>query len=162
MLIGAQLSGDQRCAALGMTARGFAPVLALCGLLVAAGHNPKTPLHVSGKTEAHVRAVTAGLHPARHLSWRRAFFCFTAALGVRGFPLIGVGRRVEQPGFHDPEHALVLSDLAIKIADFTDVIRIIFAAKAEHRAAISMTRRLPCGWCCSSSGCRACRSEEEH
>lgn len=39
------LSGDT-CAAGGITARGAAPVLALCRKLIAAGHDPATPLHI--------------------------------------------------------------------------------------------------------------------
>src|SRR5262249_38915226 len=39
-----ELIGADRCAALGMTARGTTPVLALCWLLVEAGHDPVMPL----------------------------------------------------------------------------------------------------------------------
>jgi hypothetical protein len=42
--IRADLIADDSCSALGMTVRGFAPVLALCRLLVEAGHHPATPL----------------------------------------------------------------------------------------------------------------------
>lgn len=42
--IRADLSGNT-CTALGITARGAAPVLALCRKLVVAGHDPTTPLH---------------------------------------------------------------------------------------------------------------------
>ena|SRR5436305_11340895 len=44
--IHATLIGSSRCEALGITARGSAPVLAFCRALVAAGHNPQRPLHV--------------------------------------------------------------------------------------------------------------------
>lgn len=40
----AKLIGSNRCEAEGITARGSAPVLALCRKLVAAGHDPGTPL----------------------------------------------------------------------------------------------------------------------
>jgi hypothetical protein len=43
--IRATLVGANRCAALGITAHGSAPVLALCLALVAAGHDPRRPLH---------------------------------------------------------------------------------------------------------------------
>src|SRR5689334_5002459 len=42
--IRAELIADDSCSALGMTVRGPAPVLALCRLLVEAGHDPATPL----------------------------------------------------------------------------------------------------------------------
>ena len=42
--IRAELLADDRCCALGMTVRHPAPVLALCRLLVEAGHDPATPL----------------------------------------------------------------------------------------------------------------------
>jgi hypothetical protein len=42
--IRAELVADDSCCALGMTVRGPAPVLALCRLLVEAGHDPATPL----------------------------------------------------------------------------------------------------------------------
>src|SRR5438874_288481 len=41
----ATLTGSDCCEALGITARGSAPVLALCRALVAAGHDPRRPLH---------------------------------------------------------------------------------------------------------------------
>jgi hypothetical protein len=42
--IRSELVADDSCCALGMTVRGPAPVLALCRLLVEAGHDPATPL----------------------------------------------------------------------------------------------------------------------
>ena len=42
----ARIVGSDRCSALGMTGRGSAPVLSLCRELVAAGHDPATPLEV--------------------------------------------------------------------------------------------------------------------
>jgi hypothetical protein len=44
--IRAQLNGWDRCSAFGITATGSAPVLALCRLLIEAGHHPATPLEV--------------------------------------------------------------------------------------------------------------------
>jgi hypothetical protein len=41
--IRAQLAGDI-CTALGLTAKSDSPVLALCRMLVDAGHDPSTPL----------------------------------------------------------------------------------------------------------------------
>jgi hypothetical protein len=44
-IIRAELKGSNCCEALGVTARGHAPVLDLCRALVAAGHDPHRPLH---------------------------------------------------------------------------------------------------------------------
>jgi hypothetical protein len=43
--IHATLIGSNCCEALGITARGYAPVLELCRALVKAGHDPRRPLH---------------------------------------------------------------------------------------------------------------------
>jgi hypothetical protein len=43
--IRAALSGSDRCAAEGLTATAAAPMLALCRMLVTAGHDPARPLH---------------------------------------------------------------------------------------------------------------------
>jgi hypothetical protein len=43
--IRATLLGSNRCEALGFTGRGHSPVFALCRALVAAGHDPRRPLH---------------------------------------------------------------------------------------------------------------------
>jgi hypothetical protein len=43
--IRATLVGSKRCEALGLTGHGYAPVLTLCRALVAAGHDPRRPLH---------------------------------------------------------------------------------------------------------------------
>jgi hypothetical protein len=42
--IRAELFGSDTCTALGVAARANAPVLLLCRMLVAAGHDPGTPL----------------------------------------------------------------------------------------------------------------------
>ena len=42
--IRAELIGSNACSALGITARGHAPVLALCQLLIEGGHDPNRPL----------------------------------------------------------------------------------------------------------------------
>jgi hypothetical protein len=42
--IRAELIGSNACSALGITARGHARVLALCQLLIEAGHDPNRPL----------------------------------------------------------------------------------------------------------------------
>jgi hypothetical protein len=44
--IAAELKGSNRCTAIGITARGHAPVLALCRRLIEAGIDPDRPLHV--------------------------------------------------------------------------------------------------------------------
>ena len=44
--IRAELIGSDWCSALAITARGTAPALVLCRLLVAVGHDPATPLEV--------------------------------------------------------------------------------------------------------------------
>jgi hypothetical protein len=43
-IIRATLAGDDTCTAAGMTVRAAAPISALCRRLVAAGHDPATPL----------------------------------------------------------------------------------------------------------------------
>jgi hypothetical protein len=43
--IRATLVGSNCCEALGITGRGYTPILALCLALVAAGHDPRRPLH---------------------------------------------------------------------------------------------------------------------
>jgi hypothetical protein len=43
--IRADIDGDARCSALGTTARGSAPVLKLCRLLLKQAHDPARPLH---------------------------------------------------------------------------------------------------------------------
>jgi hypothetical protein len=53
--IRATLFGSNRCEALGVTGRGYTPILALCRALVAADHDPHRPLHVNrGETLALV------------------------------------------------------------------------------------------------------------
>jgi hypothetical protein len=42
--IRAALTGDDTCAALGITVRSSSPVLSLCRKLIDAGHDPSTPL----------------------------------------------------------------------------------------------------------------------
>jgi hypothetical protein len=44
LAIRAELSRSDRCAAAGLSVRARAPVLALCRALIAAGHDPRTPL----------------------------------------------------------------------------------------------------------------------
>lgn len=59
--IHATLAGNT-CTALGITARGAAPVLALCRLLVEAGHDPSAPLHAyrSDMLALRVRSIGEG------------------------------------------------------------------------------------------------------
>jgi len=45
-VIAAALSGSDTCTALGLTAQSGSPVLLLCRKLVAAGHDPTTPMQV--------------------------------------------------------------------------------------------------------------------
>ena len=56
----AELIGSDRCCALGTTARSSAPVLALCRLLVEAGHDPATPLEVWRGTTLCLRVHSIG------------------------------------------------------------------------------------------------------
>jgi hypothetical protein len=44
VMIRAVLTGSDTCAALGLTAKSGAPVLALCRKLIEAGHDPSNPL----------------------------------------------------------------------------------------------------------------------
>jgi hypothetical protein len=45
-LIRAELIGSDTCIALGIRATGDSPILKLCRLLIKAGHDPDSPLHV--------------------------------------------------------------------------------------------------------------------
>jgi hypothetical protein len=56
----AELIGSDRCSALGITARGTTPVLALCRRLVEAGHDPATPLEVWRGTTLCLRVRSIG------------------------------------------------------------------------------------------------------
>jgi hypothetical protein len=60
--IAAELTGSDRCTAIGITARGHAPVLALCRRLIEAGIDPDQPLRVyRGDTLAlTVRSIGEG------------------------------------------------------------------------------------------------------
>jgi hypothetical protein len=65
MTITAKLTDDDLCEAEGLTVKAASPVLAICRALVAAGHDPATPLHAyRGDTVAlKVRSIgeAAGL-----------------------------------------------------------------------------------------------------
>src|SRR5262245_9181712 len=65
-VIRAELVGGTTCTALGVTARGHAPILKLCRQLVAAGHDPRRPLRAyRGQTEAvHIPSIGEGATPA--------------------------------------------------------------------------------------------------
>jgi hypothetical protein len=88
--IRATLVGSDCCEALGVTARGSAPVLALCRVLVAAGHDPRRSLHVfRGEVLALVvRSIGdgAGLRVATH------------GVGFERIPECTGGSRVQQNG----------------------------------------------------------------
>jgi hypothetical protein len=58
-IIRAELRGDHTCTALGITICAYAPVLELCRKLIAAGHDPATPLDAyRGETLClHVLAI---------------------------------------------------------------------------------------------------------
>jgi hypothetical protein len=58
----ADLAGSNACTAVGVTARGNAPILALCRRLIEAGHDPATPMQVyRGDTLAlTVRSIGEG------------------------------------------------------------------------------------------------------
>ena len=58
--IHAELIGSDICSALGITARGFTPVLALCGLLVTAAHDPNAPLEAWRDTVLCLKIRTIG------------------------------------------------------------------------------------------------------
>jgi hypothetical protein len=88
--IHATLVGSDCCEALGVTARGSAPVLALCRILVAAGHDPRRSLPVfRGEVLALViRSIGdgAGLRVATH------------GVGFERIPECTGGSRVRQNG----------------------------------------------------------------
>jgi hypothetical protein len=62
IIIRAQLIGSNRCTALGVEAKGSAPVLDLCRKLLAAGHNPARVLEAyrSGTLCLRVRSIGEG------------------------------------------------------------------------------------------------------
>lgn len=55
-----ELSGSDGCSALGITATGNAPVLALCLLLIEAGYDPATPLEAYRGDVLALRVRTIG------------------------------------------------------------------------------------------------------
>src|SRR5437762_1049349 len=59
-VIRAELTGSDTCSALGITARGDAPVLKLCRALVAAGYDPATALHVYRGPMLALKVCTVG------------------------------------------------------------------------------------------------------
>jgi hypothetical protein len=59
-IIHAQLTGDDRCSALGITARSGSPVLKLCKLLVNSGHDPSCPLHCYRGEVLALRSIGEG------------------------------------------------------------------------------------------------------
>lgn len=46
LIVRAELTGDDTCTAIGIMAKSSSPVLALCRKLIAAGHDPLTPMDV--------------------------------------------------------------------------------------------------------------------
>jgi hypothetical protein len=56
----AQLTGSRCCEALGIVATGPTPVLSLCRKLMAAGHDPGTPLHAYRGDVLALRALSIG------------------------------------------------------------------------------------------------------
>ena len=58
--IRADLIGGRTCSALGITATGHAPVLSLCRRLVAAGHDPDSPLEAYRGTMLCLRVRSIG------------------------------------------------------------------------------------------------------
>src|SRR5262249_12476082 len=58
--IRAELSGDRRCSAVGITATGNAPVLTLCRRLIEAGHNPAARLEAYRGTTLCLRVRSIG------------------------------------------------------------------------------------------------------
>jgi hypothetical protein len=82
----AELTGSERCSALGMTARSTTPVLALCRLLIEAGHHPATPLEVWRGSTLCLRIRRIG--EAAQLEPSPRGVGFTRHTGVRGRPPI--------------------------------------------------------------------------
>jgi hypothetical protein len=62
LAVRAELTGSDRCSAIGIEVRGAAPVLALCRKLVDAGHDPATPLEAwrGAVLCLRVRSIVAG------------------------------------------------------------------------------------------------------
>lgn len=61
-IIRAEFSGSNRCEALGLVAVANAPALKLCRMLLAAGHDPESALHVyRGETlSLRIRTIREG------------------------------------------------------------------------------------------------------
>jgi hypothetical protein len=94
-VIRAELKGSSCCKSLGISARGSAPVLALCRTLVKAGHDPRRPLYVyrSNVLALIVRSLGNGarLRVATHgVGFERACGC-TGGPPVRASKPLGVG-----------------------------------------------------------------------
>src|SRR5215469_15190759 len=81
----AELIGSA-CSALGITARGTTPVLALCRLLVEAGHDPATPLEAWRGSTLCLRIRRIG--EAAQLEPSPRGVGFVRRPGVRGRPPI--------------------------------------------------------------------------
>jgi hypothetical protein len=84
--IRAELIGSNCCSALGMTARNTTPILALCRLLIEAGHDPETPLEAWRGPTLCLRIRHIGEAAQLELSPRGAGF--VRRPGVRGRPPI--------------------------------------------------------------------------
>jgi len=69
------LTGSDVATALGITAQSSSPVLELCRRLIAAGHDPRTPLHVYRRATLalHIRSIGEGarLEVAEGVGFRR-------------------------------------------------------------------------------------------
>jgi hypothetical protein len=88
--IRATLIASNCCEALGITGRGYTPVLALCRALVGAGHDPRRPLHAY---RGHVLALVV-----RSIGDGARLRVATHGVGFEGIPECTGGAPVRQNG----------------------------------------------------------------
>jgi hypothetical protein len=96
--IRAELIGSDRCSAIGIVARSTAPVLALCRLLVEAGHDPATPLEAWRGTTLCLRVRSLGEGAALRIG--------THGVGFERLPECTAASPMRQNEVGSPQHLL--------------------------------------------------------
>jgi hypothetical protein len=82
-LIRAELIGSDTCIALGIRATGDSPILKLCRLLIKAGHDPDSPLHVYRGATLALTVSSIGEGAALRATTTVAGACVSSQLGPR-------------------------------------------------------------------------------
>jgi hypothetical protein len=99
--IRATLIGSNCCEALGITERGYAPVLDLCRALVAAGHDPRRPLHAHRGNA--LALIIRSIGDAAQLRIATHGVGFERIPGCTGSPPVRQsGPTIARPGSDDP------------------------------------------------------------